>query len=818
MRSFSARTRPPSDCAGARHEPPHPPGARASDLFPVLAFSPQDRLFLLEDQSLSFAFHCRPLSGADGAQAERLSVLLNQEWPKNTFIQALLWASPDIEEPLARMRGLRLDTPSPLLAEATRMRSEFLRRATTEPLSQGLDTRVRDLQVVIAVKLPIAAAVPTQGELREACELRATAEQILATAGLSPEPFTADRYVRFLQTVLNWGPHAGWRDRVTPECDPQRLIREQLLDFTQDIAVDAGGLTLGDNARVQVCSVKRFPEYLSFGQAAAFLGDPLSGNRGVHHNVLICLTLHLPDAEATQVKLNAGRQWATNVANGQLVRFLPVLERRKQDFDLMVERTEQGDRILQAYLGIVLITPPEEAVGALGNLRTYWRELGFQVMPDKFFSLPLFLHNLPFGPDRKAVRDLQRYRTVADGPCGGAPAGVGRLEGHRHPGVEPGLPGRAVAGDLLVGLALELQRRGRRPIGLRQELPHQRADLHQPERRAGAAGWSMSGAPTRTSATALDGQFLAFSAEAQLCLNPFELIRNWEEEADLIAALMTAMAAPTEPLGDFRSAGLKRVLKRIWDRLGTAMTIDDVADGLRAEDDERLRDVGNQLYPFTRQGEYGRFFDGPNTVAFDRDLVVLELEELKGRKHLQQVILLLLIYQIQQVMYLGDRGQTEAGGDRRGLGPAHPGRRGQVHRDRLPALSQVQRCRDHRHPVPQRPLRQPDRAGHRRELRLHLLLAQPAHAIDQLLHERRLPMSEAGAQVLKTVHTVPGLYSEILVLSDAGAGIGRLVVDPFRPPALQHPAPGRGRHPSPARAGPGRGRGHPQPPGGDRRG
>ncbi|ORP14430.1 hypothetical protein B7943_12470, partial [Vibrio cholerae] len=32
-----------------------------------------------------------------------------------------------------------------------------------------------------------------------------------------------------------------------------------------------------------------------------------------------------------------------------------------------------------------------------------------------------------------------------------------------------------------------------------------------------------------------------------------------------------------------------------------------------------------------------------------------ELEELKGRKHLQQVVLLQLIYQIQQEMYLGER-------------------------------------------------------------------------------------------------------------------------------------------------------------------
>jgi conjugal transfer ATP-binding protein TraC len=60
------------------------------------------------------------------------------------------------------------------------------------------------------------------------------------------------------------------------------------------------------------------------------------------------------------------------------------------------------------------------------------------------------------------------------------------------------------------------------------------------------------------------------------------------------------------------------------------------------------------------------------------------------------------------------------------------------------------------------------------------LLAQPSQAIEQLQAERRLPMTEAGAELLKSVHTLPGAYSEIMVLTDRGGGIGRLVVDPFR--------------------------------------
>jgi len=210
------------------------------------------------------------------------------------------------------MRGLRIEHADALLREATVQRAEFLRKGTEAALGPGTDLRVRNLQVLVTVKIPMAAAVPTEAELNDAAELRVGAEQVLTTAGLRPERLSADRYVRLMSTLLNWGTGAGWRDRIVPECDSQRLIREQLLDLDHALDVDAHGLTLG-GCRVQTLSVKRFPDRLGFGLAARFLGDPLSGTRGVRHNLLlVCLNLHFPDPEATRVQLTAQRQWAAN--------------------------------------------------------------------------------------------------------------------------------------------------------------------------------------------------------------------------------------------------------------------------------------------------------------------------------------------------------------------------------------------------------------------------------------------------------------------------------------------------------------------------
>ena len=80
-------------------------GARASDLFPTLAYDPDSQCFLLDDQSLAFGFLCEPLAAADQSHADRLLVLANLDWPADTLVQICLWTSPDVEERIARMEG-----------------------------------------------------------------------------------------------------------------------------------------------------------------------------------------------------------------------------------------------------------------------------------------------------------------------------------------------------------------------------------------------------------------------------------------------------------------------------------------------------------------------------------------------------------------------------------------------------------------------------------------------------------------------------------------------------------------------------------------
>ena len=158
---------------------------------------------------------------------------------------------------------------------------------------------------------------------------------------------------------------------------------------------------------------------------------------------------------------------------------------------------------------------------------------------------------------------------------------------------------------------------------------------------------------------AMNGDFVEFGEKSQICLNPFQIIKNYNEEADMLVGIMVSMADMEDKLTDLQLARLRSILKALWDEFEGEMTVDRVAGQLLKDEDRRVMDMGHQLFAFTSAGEYGRFFNGKNNVNFNNTLTCLELEELSGRGHLQQVVLLILIYQIQQAMYLGNRDQRK---------------------------------------------------------------------------------------------------------------------------------------------------------------
>jgi conjugal transfer ATP-binding protein TraC len=122
-----------------------------------------------------------------------VNVLLNQDWPVDTLLQVSLWTSPDIDATLALMQVRRIAQQQPFHKDMLSATVEFLGQGAQSALDGATGIRLRRMQVLVTVKLPMAGAMPTENDIRRAAELRLSTFQSLGTIGLRPETLRKTR-------------------------------------------------------------------------------------------------------------------------------------------------------------------------------------------------------------------------------------------------------------------------------------------------------------------------------------------------------------------------------------------------------------------------------------------------------------------------------------------------------------------------------------------------------------------------------------------------------------------------------------------------
>lgn len=765
-----------------------------SEMCPVLSFAPDSNLFFLDDgrdKALAFGFVGHPMTGADQASADRLGLFLNQDFPKGTLVQVCLHAGPDIQGALARYSSARDGGQINGHAKKSTVDQEFLAALTQRQVDffkSGIDStimpsdaiRPRDIRIFVTVRLPISATLPSEVEMLNADRRAKACGQILSNSNLPVVPLTPDLYIRFMASVLNADKQSAWRTDHIPYYDKEIPINEQIADPGAFVEHTKDGLTIGDK-RVKIVSVKRYPDQVYFGHAIQYLGDMMTGTRGIRDYCIISLNVSYQDAETERSKIEMEGTWVTNQAYGPLLKFVPRLAKQKQSFDAMNATLAEGDRTVRAYLSLALFTDAANEAQSVANAVSYWRECGLIAMEDRFACLPLFLNSLPLCADPRAIPQLMRYKRMASRHATAFMPLFGDWKGsaHRPPLMFLSRKGQLMGCDVFGTNSsynsLVCAESGAGKSFFVNELLLSYLSV-------GGRVWVIDvGRSYEKLCKRIGGQYLEFSASSKICINPFSLVKDYDEEADVLLGIVMAMAFPTQPPNDFQISALRRTLNEVWTVHGTKTTVDAIAQALTASDDLRVRDLGSQLYAFSSQGEYGRFFNGENNIRLDAELVLTELEELKSRKHLQRVVLLQLLYQIQQEMYLGDRGRrkmviVDEAWDLLTEGTEVAGFLvGAYRRFRKyggAACVITQSLED----VYLSPGGQAIAANSPNLF----LLRQKAETIDRIREKKYLSMPDGAYDLLKTVHTIKGQYSELFVMQEGSMGIGRLIVPPYK--------------------------------------
>ncbi|MCU1136983.1 MULTISPECIES: type IV secretion system protein TraC [Stenotrophomonas] len=757
----------------------------------VHAFDEDETLFLIDPQKIGFGVLVAPISGGDENIAEKLNLLLQLGWPADTLIQFTLYASPDLVGITSAYKDLRRNVRDPGLQGITNAHHDYLSGGAFTPVDKNTGVRLRDTRVAITVQVPFKDHQPTAQEMRQVKDLRVAFDAALKSAGIRGEKMTPKVYIRLMETILNQGADSCWKRSPVVGYDDKELICGQIIDPGNVIDVDDKGLWLNGTTRVRVLSPKRYPDLLYFGLAMKYLTDPKQGARGIRENAIVTLCVHMPDAEASRAKMEKEQMWANHQSSTPIAKYVSYFRDKKASYDAVLDQVKKGDRIVNAYISMAIFTQgegddeqsraltEERSVAASINAQSYWREFGFHMMEDRYMVAPFFSQMLPFAADADMRKALERYMTMSARHATYLMPIFGQWRGTGTPlmtlfardgQIQPISPFDTDSNMNFMIAALS----GSGKSVLAQSLVTAFRTIQ-------GRAWVIDvGDSYVNTCEMLGGQYLEFGKDSRVCINPFTLVRDYDEEADMLSGILSIMIAPTEGLSDFRLAELKRTLKDCWNQHGTALTIDILASALQESDRQEVKDMGRQLFSFTSAGDYGSYFAGPNNVNVDNPFTVLELGALKAKQHLQRVVLLTLMYQISQAVYMGDRATRQMlmideawqllASDETAEFVERAYRQFRKHNATVGIITQS---------VEDVWSTKGGRAIAENSAHMYLLRQKP-ESIDAIKRDSKLPFGDWGYEMLKTVHTVQGEYSEIMCITPFGVGIGRLILNDFQ--------------------------------------
>ena len=802
-----------------------------SDLLPYLAWMPKQRLFVLEGDvpqkvdGIGFCLEMIPQTGATPDMADLLTTIFNY-LPKGAGVQWSLIATPLIDRFLDAYVDARLDPEKATSKEERERRelfralaerqAEHFRKGATDPVVPNQPYLLRDFRLVMSVVIP-ASTYDDEDLLNEITSIRETCATTLKTYYQFEREWGPEELINWCAVILN--PQETLLKRNAPHInyDEGRPIKEQIVAPNTVMRVTEDGLVYGlpqrNNEIVAKCmSVRSYPKACTLNAMGSLIGDYMQPAIGYTSPFMITIGITTQDFEETRAVTQMKSARATQKADSPMAKFMPELQDIKRDWDIAQRSFDEGKGTVRMYHQLILFASPNDMPRAEQSAQAVWRSRQFEIVEDTFIQIQGLLGSLPMSLTPTLTRDIrtaQRMTTktvpnaVNMAPLLAEWHGVGRpivpMWGRRGQAMCIDLFGNvsgnfnaAISGTSGSGKSVLLNSFALSYLGI------------------GGRVWVIDiGRSFQKLCLTVGGQYLEFTQESDIRLNPFSMVETIDEDIEMLIPLFEQMISPSEPLDDYCRRQLGLHILSVWYDKGRNASVDDLAYSMinncekggpnpRAADEEwiakvramsheerqnycdpRIRDLGVQLFPYTSDGPYGRYFLGETNVNFDNDLIVLELEELAAKKDLQAVIMFLLMYLITQNMYLTrdrpkvcilDEAWALLGGSGSGEFIETGYRRARKYNGSFCAATQS---------IGDFSLSRAAEAA-MNNADWVFLLRQKAESVLALEKSDKLVIDQHMKDMLMSVKTVQGAYSEVFVHGgQMGHGIGRVLFDPF---------------------------------------
>lgn len=762
-----------------------------------------------EDHWTGFIWECVPLCFAGEQATNMLSGIFRAGLPEQSIIQFVLYADSNVDAQLDTFRKLKVRHDD-VSAQILKRYIEFIKKGT-KGFQNVSGIPVRSFRLFVCVKMP--PMVPDKPETHyNLQDIYNNMSETLRAASTWPHPVTPDELVLWGLRFFN---DRDFTKSIT--CDPSRPISSQMILSDTKIVDHFTHLAIGKRS-FKCITPKRNPPKISalttnylFGGIWGTRSDGDQIKTPFLYSLNVCIDKTVAAELHTKCNLTLQQKGVGSLSS--------LLAMKQAEYLDATAKLNQGTQYVRIIPTFWVWGDDDDVRDTISRIKRVWEASGFEMQEDMGILKPLFLASMPLGLVNEGdnIENMERHTPVeAELVCHFAPIQADFSGGGLPYLLFFGRKGQICTLDLFAREATNYNAYIVAGTGAGKSVLLNYIISNYYDANAKVTVIDI-GHSYRKQCAMKKGAYLDFDDKANICINPFANVGYEKEDitADLAAisaiilqmivsatgklpegneescmtlikaAVLWAYEQQCEKLHEDFFAGIDTVHEYLieFPRYAGSMH-DKLSENTKDKLQMLAHELAFNLGDFITSGIYGKWFNGKSNFDLSKsEFTILELDNLKTKGDLFQVVLLQIINAVTYDLYI--EGQK----DRTKKRLIYIDEAWQLLKGDNPRLKNIiengyRRARKAGGSfciVSQSPLdlQQFGDIGQVIMSNSQFEFYLKSKDYEKAYHEKLLQVDEMTLELLKTVNTVNYQYSEIFIRGPHGSGVVRLILDPY---------------------------------------
>ena len=660
-----------------------------ASILPYESYDAETGIYYNRD-TLGFMLYASPATGLSPTELKILNGFFNQSHLAETTIQISLIADPNMEPLLQRWADSKKNATDKSISGIFEMlaenRTAYMRQGKWDSLLSDQSFLLRNFHLIISYTIPISrgltASNVSEDDIDHLIRFRDSTMGVLRSAAIPSKNLAPEEFINIMSGLLN--PSQAPQSYLN--YDDNNFINHQMVDADTMALFNSGASTLmhRDQAfSILPYHVRQFPQMWAGYNNGDLIGSFTNNILRVPSPFIATLTVNVPDQVSAKGRVSRKSVRATQMADSPVAKYVPAWKGRKTDWDFTAKKVADGNKLMDAFYQIILIAPQGKEQHCEQALKSVYESKGWVLSKSRYTPVHSLLGALPMGLCQEAKKGLVafgHFSTRLSWTCTNVAPWISEWRGTQTP------------------MMLFSGRRGQ--LATFDPFDNDKGNYNMSCSATSGSGksfltqeWVFSclgfggrafiidaGHSYKNLCKLLKGTYIDFG-EGRLNINPFSKVFSQDNIAHLnklsaenpdeynlkdyindmlpmLKLLLSVMASPKEDLPPKLLACLEIALTGAIEKYRDKTTVTKVVSMILQQKDEQgetheyAKDLALMLHSYTKDGMYGRYFEGDSNVDLDNAFVVLDLDALNAKGDLQSVALLILMIQINQVMYL----------------------------------------------------------------------------------------------------------------------------------------------------------------------